>query len=268
MRRMTESMIAFREDPEDLSRAPPAGRRTDELGVAQHELADMQAKLRAALQQKTRLAALGVAVTKISHDLRNILTTAQLVADRLAGSGNPEVKKMTPVLLSAIDRAIDLCSKTLTFTREGPPELNRQRFPLRNLIDEVGAALPVPADDRQVLFNEVPDDLEIEADRDQLFRVVSNLGQNAIEAGAGRVEVSARRADGRLVVTVADNGPGLPPRAREKLFQPFAGSARPGGSGLGLAIARDLMHAHGGDIRLLRSTGNGTVFELELPVMS
>jgi signal transduction histidine kinase len=265
MRRMTESMMAFRENPEDLSRLPPVSGRTDELGVAQAELADMQAKLRAALQQKTRLAALGIAVTKISHDLRNILTTAQLVADRLAGSGNPDVKKMTPTLLAAIDRAIDLCSKTLTFTREGPPELNRQRFPLRNLIDEVGATLPAPADGQQVLFNGVPGELAVDADRDQMFRVFSNLGQNAVQAGATRVDVNARRADGRVVIEIADNGPGLPPRAREKLFQPFAGSARAGGSGLGLAIARDLMLAHGGDIRLARSTGAGTVFELELP---
>jgi signal transduction histidine kinase len=265
MRRMTESMMAFRENPEDLSRPAPVSARTDEVGVAQHELADMQAKLRAALQQKTRLAALGVAVTKINHDLRNILTTAQLVADRLAGSDNPEVKRMTPTLLAAIDRAIDLCSKTLSFTREGPPELNRQRFPLRNLVDEVGAALPAQVDGQQVLFNDVPEGMAIDADRDQLFRVFSNLGQNAIQAGATRIDINARRTDGHIVIEIADNGPGLPPRARDKLFQPFAGSARPGGSGLGLAIARDLMHAHGGDIRLARSTGAGTTFELELP---
>jgi signal transduction histidine kinase len=266
MRRMTASMMAFRENPEDLSHQLPASTRTDELGVAQAELADMQAKLRAALQQKTRLAALGTAVTKINHDLRNILTTAQLVADRLAVSDNPEVKKMTPTLLAAIDRAVDLCSKTLTFAREGPPELNRQRFPLRNLIDEVGAALPAQVNGQQVWFADIAGDIEIEADRDMMFRVFSNLGQNALQAGATRVAVNARRADSHLVIEVTDNGPGLPPRARENLFQPFAASARPGGSGLGLAIARDLMHAHGGDIRLARSDAEGTVFELELPV--
>jgi signal transduction histidine kinase len=266
MRRLTESMMRFRENPEDLSRPLPASTRTDELGVAQHELADMQAKLRTALQQKTRLAALGTAVTKINHDLRNILTTAQLVADRLAGSDNPEVKKMTPTLLAAIDRAVDLCSKTLTFAREGPPELNRQRFPLRNLIEEVGAALPAQVNGRQVWFSDIAAEIEIAADRDQLFRVFNNLGQNALQAGASRVAVSARRTDGHLLIEVADNGPGLPPRARDNLFQPFAASARPGGSGLGLAIARDLMRAHGGDIRLARSDAEGTVFELDLPM--
>jgi signal transduction histidine kinase len=266
MRRLTESMMAFRENPEDASRAVPVSSRTDEIGVAQHELADMQAKLRGALQQKTRLAALGVAVTKINHDLRNILTTAQLVADRLAGSDNPEVRRLTPTLLAAIDRAIDLCSKTMTFTREGPPALNSRRFPLRPLVDEVGAVLPAAANGEVAWRNEIPADIALQADRDQLFRVFANLGQNALQAGASRVDVTARPVDGRLIIAIADNGPGLPPRARDRLFEPFAGSARPGGTGLGLAIARDLMHAHGGDIRLARSTAAGTIFELELPL--
>jgi signal transduction histidine kinase len=137
---------------------------------------------------------------------------------------------------------------------------------LRNLIDEVGAALPAQVNGQQVWFADIAGDIEIEADRDMMFRVFSNLGQNALQAGATRVAVNARRADSHLVIEVTDNGPGLPPRARENLFQPFAASARPGGSGLGLAIARDLMHAHGGDIRLTRSDAEGTVFELELPV--
>ncbi|MGH6933984.1 MAG: ATP-binding protein [Dongiaceae bacterium] len=265
MRRMTESMMAFRENPEDVSRTIQTSDRTDEIGVAFHELADMQDKLRAALQQKNRLAALGVAVTKINHDLRNILTTAQLVADRLAGSDNPEVKRMTPTLLAAIDRAVDLCSKTLTFTREGPPELHRRRFPLRQLVDEVGAVLPAEVNGEPAWHNDVQADLQISADRDQLFRVLANLGSNAVQAGATRVSVTATQGNGRLRIEVADNGPGLAPRAREKLFQPFAGSARPGGTGLGLAIARELILAHGGEIRLAQTTGSGTVFELDLP---
>ena len=265
MRRMTESMMSFRENPEDVARTLPPSGRTDEVGVAEHELRDMQAQLRAALQQKTHLAALGQAVTKINHDLRNILTTAQLVADRLAGSDNPEIKRLAPTLVSAIDRAVDLCTKTLTFAREGPPDLNRQRFPLRGLVDEVGAVLPQQMDGAEAWHNAVDGDIKISADRDLMYRVLENLGRNALQAGAARVDIRARRDGGRLIIEVADNGPGLPPRAREKLFQPFAASARPGGTGLGLAIARDLMRAHGGDVRLARSDADGTVFELELP---
>ena len=265
MRRITESMMQFRDHPEAISSSIEISGRRDEIGIAQRELADMQGKLRDALQQQTRLAALGIAVTKISHDLRNILTTAQLVADRLAGSDNPEVKRLTPTLLASIDRAIDLSTKTLVFVREGAPTLNRTQFRLRDLIDEVGSVLP-PAQNGAVLWhNDVPAEIELQGDRDQLFRVFANLGQNAVQAGASEVTVKAEQENGLATIHVGDNGPGLAPRARDKLFQPFSGSARPGGTGLGLAIARDLLRAHGGDIRLEASTAAGTVFELKLP---
>jgi signal transduction histidine kinase len=258
-------MMQFRDHPEAISSSIEISGRRDEIGVAQRELADMQGKLRDALQQQTRLAALGIAVTKISHDLRNILTTAQLVADRLAGSDNPEVKRLTPTLLTSIDRAIDLSTKTLVFVREGAPTLNRTQFRLRDLIDEVGSVLPPAQNGAALWHNDVPAEIELQGDRDQLFRVFANLGQNAVQAGASEVTVKAEQENGLATIRVGDNGPGLPPRARDKLFQPFSGSARPGGTGLGLAIARDLLRAHGGDIRLEASTAAGTVFELKLP---
>ncbi len=266
MRHITASMSAFREDPEDASRVVRPSDRRDEIGFAEHELAAMQEGLRASLQQKTRLAALGIAVTKINHDLRNILATARLVSDRLDLSDDPEVKRVTPTLMGAIDRAVNLCAQTLNFTREGPPALELSRFDLRALMADVGAALPETINGQPVWNSLLQDDLEIEADREHLFRVLNNLGQNAIEAGASRVEVSAEQIDGRVRVTVSDNGPGLPPRAHQQLFQPFTGSARPGGTGLGLAIARDLVRAHGGEIRLEHSTADGTSFRFELPV--
>lgn len=274
MRRLTEAMVAFRDDPEDLSATIQPSRRSDEIGVAERELVEMQGGLRAALQQKTRLAALGGAVTKINHDLRNILSTAALVSDRLTASGDPEVRRNAKALLAAIDRAVELCSTTLNFTREGPPALHLQRFPLAELLEEIGLSLPAQ-DGGPPLGSDVPPDLEIEADRAQIFRIIANLAQNAAQAGATRITVKAHltgqrspqrtSAGERLVIEIADNGPGLPPRAREKLFQPFAGSARPGGTGLGLAIARELVRAHGGEIRLLASTGEGTSFAIELP---
>ena len=266
LRRITESMEAFRDDPEDAHRDMKPSRRSDEIGIVQRELLDMQQGLRGALQQKTRLAALGIAVTKINHDLKNILATARLVSDRLAGSEDAEVRRVTPSLMSAIDRAVDLCALTLNFTREGPATLELSRFELAGLLDEVGTSLPGPVNGEAVWQNRLDQGLEIEADRQQLFRVFTNLGQNAIEAGATRVEVSAEHGEGELVIHIADDGPGLAPRAREKLFQPFAGTARPGGSGLGLAIARDLIRAHGGDIALESSTGAGTCFRLTLPM--
>ena len=266
MRRISDSMSAFREDPEDASRVIYPSGRNDEIGFAEHELAAMQEGIRGALQQKTRLAALGIAVTKINHDLRNILATAQLVSDRLERSDDPEVKRVTPTLMTAIDRAVSLCGETLDFTREGSPNLKLSRFNLRDLAADVASELPGEVNGEPVWHNLLERELQIEADREQLYRVLSNLGQNAIQAGASRVEVTAERVDGRLRVRVSDNGPGLPPRARAHLFQPFTGSARAGGTGLGLAIARDLVRAHGGDIRLEHSTAEGTSFCFELPL--
>src|SRR3546814_18695084 len=97
----------------------------------------MQEGRQAAMLQKTRLAGLGTAVTKVNHDLRNILATASLSSDRLGKSGDPAVRAMAPTLISAIDRALHLCAQTLQFTREGPAQLNLQRFDLRDLLTEV-----------------------------------------------------------------------------------------------------------------------------------
>ena len=189
-----------------------------------------------------------------------------MLSDRLQQSDDPEVRRVTPRLTEAIERAAKLCEQTLTFTREGPVHLERSRFDLRALVDEVGASLPAQVNGSATWRNQLQEPIEVTADRSQLFRVLTNLGQNAIEAGATKVMVTARQSNGSLHISVRDDGPGLVPRARERLFQPFAGSARSGSTGLGLAISRELMRAHGGDIRLESSTGDGSVFDLELPL--
>ena len=264
MRRITASMMNFREDPEDASRMIAASSRKDEIGVAERELGVLQKTVRQALGQRARLAALGTAVTKINHDLRNILATARLVTDGLTGSAAPEVRRVAPRLLDAIDRAVALCTHTLDFSREGAPPLAPSRFGLASLIDEVGPGLGL-SDDGPVIDCAIPLELSVRADRDQLYRVLLNLARNAVEAGAHRLRFAAARENGVIAIEIADDGPGLPPKARDNLFRPFFGSARPGGSGLGLAIARELLRAHGGELALVSTTGAGTVFRLTLP---
>ena len=266
MRRITQSMADFRANPEIAAEALPPSERSDEIGIAQRELVTMQQGLRAALLQKTRLAALGTAVTKVNHDLRNILATASLISDRLGKSGDPAVRSMAPTLVGAIDRALHLCAQTLQFTREGPVQLDLQRFDLRDLLTEVREALADVGAGRPGWVNEVDRGFEIEADREQLYRVFINLTRNALEAGAAEVRVSARPVRDFLVIEVQDNGPGMPEEAQQNIFKPFAGSTREGGTGLGLSIAQDIMRAHGGDIRLENSTAEGTLFRLVLPV--
>lgn len=263
LRRLTASMTSFRADPESAARIMAPSRRRDELGVAERELATLQETVRQALRQKERLAALGMAVTKINHDLRNILSTARLLSDSIVDSAAPEVRRVAPTLLASIDRAVALCTATLTFTRDGAPPVQRSRFALADLLGEVTP--PARPDTPLQLVVDIAPTLLVDADRAQLFRVLQNLVQNAGEAGAQSILVRARLDQGGAVVDVIDDGAGLAPRARANLFRPFAGSARTGGTGLGLAIAREILRAHGGDIELRDSTAAGTAFRLTLP---
>ncbi|MHA1538696.1 MAG: sensor histidine kinase [Alphaproteobacteria bacterium] len=266
MRRLTTNMTEFAAAPEDRERMMVPSRRRDEVGIAERQLRAMQEGLRDALRQRARLAAVGEAVAKINHDLRNMLATASLVSDRLAGTSDPEVKRVAPQLVRAIDRAVVLCSDTVDFARNETIEPKKIKFKLRAVVEDVGAALPLEANGGGARFdNDVGPDFEVFADRGQLFRALSNLGANALQAGAGRLAVSASAGNGSIGIEVSDDGPGLPKIARDHLFEPFAGSARVGGTGLGLAISRELAQAQGGDLLLVSSSDQGTVFRIVLP---
>ena len=270
--RVVDHMTAYRDDPEDASRiiAPESGAR--EIRHAETALQDLELRLTAALRQKERLAGLGGAVAKISHDLRNMLTTAQLLADRIEASPDPGVRRIAPKLVSSLARAIKLCERTLTYGKaeELPPE--PVVFALAPLVAEVlenerQAAAPAGCVD---FADDVPPELRLRADPDQIFRVLSNLVRNAaqaIEASGqpGVVTVTAGENGGRTEIRVADTGPGLPQRARENLFQPFRGGVRQGGAGLGLVIAAELVKGHGGTLALEETGSRGSVFRISLP---
>ena len=272
MQRITRSMERFRASPEDpQARLAPSGRR-DEIGRAEAELDRMQTDLRQALNARARLAALGEAVAKINHDLRNMLTSAQIASERLATSGDPKVALALPRLERALDRAIALASNVLSFGNSAEPAPEKRATHLL-------AALEAAAEDARLtptgvrLETVIGPAETIPADPEQLHRILVNLLRNARQAisdveargGVGVVKVAVQRSPGSVQVTIADNGPGLPAKAQANLFQPFAGSARAGGTGLGLAIARELAQGHGGDLTLLSSDPTGAAFELRLP---
>lgn len=265
MRRLTGGMVAFRQEPEFKYGDFGETRRSDEIGLAEREFGEMQERVRQALQQRARLAALGTAVTKINHDLRGILATARLVTDRLTESDDADVRKLAPALLRSLDRAVDLCSDTLNFTREGPPKPNFEVFPLREVVAEVGESLGKLLTDGKTWVSDVSPATNIRADRGQIYRVLHNLGENALQVGANKVTIQANDLVEALEIIISDNGPGMPPRAVESLFVPFKGSARVGGTGLGLAISRELMRGQGGDLRLMNTGVDGTTFILTLP---
>jgi len=270
IRRVVRHMQAYAEQPEDARRVIAPSAKVVELRVAEEALESMQLQLTGALRQKERLAQLGGAVAKISHDLRNILTTAQLVADRLEQSADPAVAKAAPKLIGSISRAVSLCESTLAFGKaeEPPPQL--KRLPLRVLMEEVAEAEGLTGESAVTGLIDVPAGLVIRADGEQLYRVLINLVRNArqaIEATGqpGTIEMSGGEDEQDWWIRVGDTGPGLPPKAREHLFSAFQGGARKGGTGLGLAIAAELVRGHGGRLDLARSDEDGTEFLIRLP---
>ena len=270
IRRVVRHMQAYAEAPEDARSVIEPNASVTELRVAEEALMSMQTQLTQALRQKERLAQLGGAVAKISHDLRNILTTAQLFADRLEVSADPAVARSAPKLVNSISRAVNLCESTLAFGKaeEAPPRLTR--FALRRLVADMAEAETMIAQGRVTVLNDVPAGLSVRADEEQLHRVLTNLVRNAAQAIAatgqdGTVELSAGETDAEWWIRVADSGPGLPPKAREHLFAAFQGGARRGGTGLGLAIAAELVRGHGGKLLLDRTDAAGTIFSIHLP---
>lgn len=267
--RLKRELAVFRERPEDATADTPPDQRQDEIGVVERSLADMRQSLRQALAEKTRLAALGAAMSRISHDLKNILATAVLISDRLERSADPSVQQVAPRLIETLDRAARLCAETLSYARSGPPAPMVRRVNLVELIEKVQAALGDLGNLRWQV--DAPSDLDILVDPDQIFRVLLNLARNAQEAmgeAGGELRISVEPGPQALTIDVADTGPGIPDKVRERLFEPFASSAKPEGSGLGLAICRELMRAHGGEIELLASSERGSVFRLRLPARS
>ncbi|MEM9169469.1 MAG: HAMP domain-containing sensor histidine kinase [Pseudomonadota bacterium] len=273
---LTRKMAAFERDPSARMRDDDLSGRVDEIGDAERGLTALQQRVRSQLAEQRRLAALGAGISKISHDLRNVLASAQLMSDRLARSDDPRVRKLSPRLISSLDRAIQLSNDTLRYGRLSPETLQKARFPVRPLIDDVfddAAAIAVS------FRNDTPDGLEVDADRTQLYRALFNLVRNAVDAlttedglappgrPAPTIAVSARRV-GRddIEIDVSDNGPGLPEHAVAHLFEPFRGSKKPGGSGLGVAIAYEILEAHGGKLALVKSDATGATFRLTAPV--
>ena len=273
IRRMTRAMLRFAEDPDDASRILSPSARTDELGVAERELASMQERLRSMLNAQKHLADLGLAVSKINHDMRNVLAGARLMSDRLGDASDPMIKAFAPKLMRAIDRAVSYSEGVLAYGKAQEPPPQRRMVRLRPLVDEVFAMLSAGGEAGVSLENSVAADLEIDADPEQLFRILANIARNAWQAMAAetdpvlvrRLEIAAARSGGAVRVTVSDTGPGLPEIARRHLFSAFRGSARSGGTGLGLAIAQELARAHGGEVELAESAAGRTVFVFFIP---
>jgi hypothetical protein len=272
IRRVVGHMTAYAEAPADASRIIEPQGSVRELREAETALQSLQTQLTSALRQRERLAQLGEAVAKISHDLRNILSTATLMADRLEGSNDPAVQRTTPKLIASLTRAVNLTEATLAFGRAEEPAPKLDRVRLVEIAHDVVENEEFTAQDEGLIAYscDIPRDLVLRADPEQLHRVLSNLVRNAREAiaGTGRpgeIRISGAEDETGWCIRVSDTGPGLPKKALEHLFKPFHGGARKGGSGLGLAIAAEIVRGHGGRLDLASTGPEGTTFAIHLP---
>ncbi|WDR06810.1 HAMP domain-containing sensor histidine kinase [Devosia rhodophyticola] len=272
IRRVTQNLIGFRQAPENATLIISPSTRRDEIGIAERELAAMETDLFSMLRQRRHLADLGLAVAKINHDLRNTLTSAQLLSDQVATLDDPKVQRLAPRLVTTLDKAIGFAQSVLDYGRESAMPPNPTPTNLGTLLDDAAFDASLVGHPTISFTNQTPAALVLNIDADQFGRIFTNLFKNAreaLEASAGKtaspaVMAEVRPDDSGLFITITDNGPGLPPRARDNLFVAFEGSARSGGTGLGLAIARELTEAHGGTLNLVEQV-QGTRFEIFLP---
>lgn len=273
MRRLTANLVGFHENPENPARVIVPSQRGDEIGVAERELSDMQRDLVSMLSQKSRLAALGLAVSKINHDLRNLLASSQLLSDQLASVPDPRVQRFAPKLMRSLERAIAFCQSTLSYGRAQEAEPDRRMMLVEPVVAEVRESAGLATERSITWVAAIERGLSIDADPDQLFRVLLNLVRNAAQAlesqpqggaAAMQIRITGRREGSVAILEVSDTGPGVPAKTRPYLFEAFQTFGRPGGSGLGLAIAAELIRAHGGDIHLVEGT-IGATFRIAVP---
>jgi signal transduction histidine kinase len=220
---------------------------------AAEALAALQARFDGDIWRLRRLAELGVAQAKINHDLRNMMTSALMVADRLQSSADPKVSRAGGVLVTSIERATALIATTQVFTTEAAPVLSRSRFPLAALIAEMTEQ--VRADYGALTIEATtPKELHLNADRAELGRAIGHLLRTAAKAEARRVAVEVELGTSAIDIVLSDNGRPFRSVTATEAFRPFSGAFRYGSTGLGFVIARDVIEAHGGSITVRTST--------------
>jgi signal transduction histidine kinase len=276
VRRLTSAIIEFGERPHDMTRVIAPRGKADEIGRAETALAAMQVSLVHELAQRKRLAELGMAVARINHDLRNMLTAAQLISDRLAAIPDPLAQRLAPRLVATLDRAIQFCQATLTFGAGHEQAPNRRPFDLSELVRQIVDAAKAENEQAVEYHIDIPPQFHVYADPDHILRVLENLSRNAAQAlrakgpREGRpaaVRFAAIRTDGVALFEISDTGPGFRPDQSERIFEPFHKSEV--GAGLGLSIAADLVSRNGGVIELALSKSDdffcGARFLIKLP---
>jgi signal transduction histidine kinase len=245
----------------------------DEVGRLARTFNSMCASIqrsREELIRQERISTIGRLSSSIVHDLRNPLAAIYGGAEILVDSDlpPPQTKRLAGNIYRASRKIQELLQDLLDVSRgqTGGAELCRLADvlsagcdPFQPLAESRGVALTL----------EAPDSIELPLERARVERVVQNLVGNALEVvpDGGRIAVSAHVEDGAAVVTVEDNGPGIKPEIRARLFQPFVTGGKKGGLGLGLALSRQTVIDHGGDMWVESEPGRGARFVFRLPLV-
>ncbi len=254
----------------ELLPPPPAGGEIGQLAQAFDQMRSSLKQTQSALLRNERLATIGQMASSIIHDLRNPLATISTAAEVMQRDGIPPPQRdeLLETQLRASHRMSGMLGEILEFSR-GTYKLDRCEQSLASIVRHaVQEFAPQLARLDIELETWVPPGILVYADAERVERVLGNLLVNAVQAmpQGGRIDIGATDSDGHVRIDIVDDGPGVPPEIRERLFEPFISHGKQGGTGLGLAIARGIIEAHGGWITLDDTEGRGAHFVIELPI--
>jgi signal transduction histidine kinase len=204
----------------------------------------------------------------LAHDFRGPMTVIRGYAEMLRDPdvSPQDVAARATLIVQAVDRLERMTAETLDFAREGG-RLVRRHVALRRFLEDVATEVEREFPGLAVRRSFAVGDATASLDADKLLRAVDNIAANARDAMGGRgvFHMEATVRAGSLALTLADEGPGVPPEIRDSLFDPFVTRGKKRGTGLGLAVARRFVEDHGGRIELLES-GPGARFQIVLPL--
>ncbi|MCH9780654.1 MAG: HAMP domain-containing histidine kinase [Alphaproteobacteria bacterium] len=243
----------------------------DQTAVSElhRELIDLQKGLQLSLLENKRLANLGESLNKVNHDIRNMMSSTILHAEVLQAKGtdDPKYDERIRVIMRSMRQSIAMCDQILEYVRtDGKARGKDEELSLHDVLDDVTAELSADAFGKATLVNQLDPKTVVVGRKQDFYRIFVNILRNAIQAGATNVTVDQTIINEDLAIDMTDNGPGLPPKAIEKLFVPFQGGVRGGGSGLGLPIAYEMASNLGANLRLVTTNASGTTFRVRFPL--
>ncbi len=220
------------------------------------------------MQEAERLAAMGELAFEVAHEIRNPLGGLELFASLLRDETlqEEERERYLDHMQIGIRSLNNILSNMLSFSRQ--PEPDKGPVVLPEVLDEIASFMEPLLKQREIsVTRQYQDCRPVSVDRGMIQQMFTNLVLNALEAlpQGGQVRLSTRRRKRDAVVSIHDNGVGIPPELREAIFKPRFTTNRKG-NGLGLAIVKRFMELHGGTIRLRSKRGWGTEFTLIFPL--